>query len=76
MVFKNLSHQPNTGLSRDIRKANQTAMAAALKENQVAKVLVHRHEDSLLGGGPGKDRSVAGIGAAVLGFHDIMSQGP
>jgi hypothetical protein len=76
VVLQDLGHQPDAGLSRNVRKANQAAVAAALKEDQIAKVLVHGDEDSLLGSGPDKDRGISGIRTAVLGFHDVMSQRP
>lgn len=74
MTVQNLSHELDPDLRRDIGKADKPAVPFSLEEHQVPKVLVHGNEDSLFGNRPGQNPGVSGIGAALPGFENVMSQ--
>lgn len=73
MAFEYDLHQPDTLLSRDIGKTDETGVTATLHEDELPEILIHGDEYSPFGVGPGQQHSIARIGATIPGLRDVVT---
>jgi len=69
---QDLIHQTDPFVREHIRQTDQTAVRRALDEEEFPKILVHRHQDTILDGGAVEQNPVSGVGTPLLGFNDIV----
>lgn len=55
-----------------IRQTDQTTVRSALDEEELPKILVHRHQDTILNGGAVEQNPVSGVRAPLSGFDDVV----
>jgi hypothetical protein len=73
MFIQQPAHECNTRLRPDVGQSNKPGMRMLINEDQQAEILVHRDENASLGGRPGQDGRIAGIGPVRGDFLDIMA---
>lgn len=74
MTREQALHDSNALNNRRIRKADQSFVRGAFREEKLAKVLVDRNDNTIFSKAPTENRSIAGIGAALPNLRHIMSE--
>lgn len=65
-------HQGDASLHRNVRESYQTRMRQVAQAHQFSEVGVYRHQDSIFVNRAGEQRPIAGVGAELTSFHDVM----
>jgi hypothetical protein len=73
MIGQNLLYESDPESWRDVGQPNQAAMPLLLEENQPAEVLVHGHENPLVGSRASEDFPVSGIVPPLARLDHVMS---
>lgn len=70
--FKDLPHESDACVCRNIGKSHDSIMLHLVQENEFAKVGVDRHEDTILTRRPFQQCPVAWVGAKIARLQDVV----
>ncbi len=72
VIPQDVVHERDATFDRDVRQSHEPSMRCSVAVDELAEVLVHRHEDTCLGRRPGEQDPVTGILPALKRFGHVM----